>query len=210
MGVLCTLSQTLLFFSLFLFLINKIKIGKEKRLLFFYINLAFLSEITSYITLKYNIRNVWLAHIYFPIEFLFFFLILLQWVIRYRKYWIIAGMIIGTYIMLDYFYLTDFSKYSTLALSLQNSLFFLFSASILIEITTRNFIPFYKDDRFYIAAGIFIYSGLTSLMYLFYNAFNFLFPFYVVSLSGICLNLFFTYSMVLYYRQRKMLAEAIK
>ena len=74
----------------------------------------------------------------------------------------------------------------------------------------QNFIPFYKDERFYIAAGIFIYSGLTSLMYLFYNAFNILFPFYIVSWSAICLNLFFTYSMVLYYRQRKMLTEALK
>jgi len=97
-----------------------------------------------------------------------------------------------------------------MALSIQSSFFFLFSASILIEITTRNFIPFYKDERFYIAAGIFIYSGLTSLTYLFYNAFNVLFPFYVVSLSGICLNLLFTYAMVLYYRKRKMLAEALK
>lgn len=210
MGYLVSTTQTLLFCTLFLFLFSKIELEKDKKLIVYYIAISFLAEITSGATSFYLIKNVWIAHIYFPLEFLFFFLILLQWVIRYRKYWIIAGVIIGTYITLDYFYLTDFSKHSTLALSLQSSFFFLFSASILIEITTRNFIPFYKDDRFYIAAGIFIYSGLTSLMYLFYNAFNVLFPFYVVSLSGVCLNLFFTYSMVLYYRKRKMLAEALK
>ena len=210
MGYLGSFSQGLLFFSLILFLFNKIEIGREKRLLILYIAIAALSDVTATTTLYYSIKNIWLAHIYFPIEFLFFFLILLQWVIRYRKYWIIAGVIVGTYIALDYFFLSDLSMYSAMALSIQSSFFFLFSASILIEITTRNFIPFYKDERFYIAAGIFIYSGLTSLTYLFYNAFNVLFPFYVVSLSGICLNLLFTYAMVLYYRKRKMLAEALK
>ncbi|MFA6980396.1 MAG: hypothetical protein WC209_13830 [Ignavibacteriaceae bacterium] len=210
MAYLGSFSQSLLFFSLFLFLFSKTEVGKEKRVLVIYIALASLSDVTATTTLYYCIKNIWLAHIYFPIEFLFFFLILLQWVIRYRKYWILTGVIIGVYIVVDYFFLTDLSMYSALALSIQSSFFFLFSASILIEITTRNFIPFYKDERFYIAAGVFIYSGLTSLMYLFYNAFNVLFPFYVVSLSAICLNLFFTYSMVLYYRQRKMLAEVLK
>lgn len=210
MGYLGSTTQTLLFCTLFLFLFSKIELEKDKKLIIYYIVISFLSEITTGTTSFYLIKNVWFAHIYFPLEFLFFFLILLQWVIRYRKYWIIAGVIIGTYIALDYLFLTDFSRHSTLALSLQSSFFFLFSASILIEITTRNFIPFYKDDRFYIAAGIFIYSGLTSLMYLFYNAFNVLFPFYVVSLAAGCLNFFFTYSMVLHFRKRKMLAEALK
>src|SRR3989339_393513 len=210
MGYLVSTTQTLLFCTLFLFLFSKIELEKDKKLIVYYIAISFLAEIASGATSFYLIKNVWIAHIYFPIEFLFFFLILLQWVIRYRKYWIIAGVIVGTYIALDYFFLSDLSMYSAMALSIQSSFFFLFSASILIEITTRNFIPFYKDERFYIAAGIFIYSGLTSLMYLFYNAFNILFPFYIVSWSAICLNLFFTYSMVLYYRQRKMLTEALK
>jgi len=210
MGYLGSISQSLLFMSLFLFLIKKIEIGKDKRLIILYIVVASLSDVTAATTNYFFIRNVWLAHVYFPIEFLFFFLILLQWTIRYRKYWIITGVIIGTYIALDYFFLTDFSKHSIRAMSIQSSFFFLFSAIMLIEITTRNFIPFYKDERFYFTSGIFIYSSLTSLMYLFYNVLDVLFPFYIVAMAAASLNLFFTFAMVLYYRQRKMLAEALK
>ena len=203
-------SQSVLFLTIFLFLFNKVEIGKEKKLFIIYINFALLSEIVSVSTGLNNINNIWLAHLYFPVEYFLFYLILLQWTVRYMKYWITVGVFIGAYIVLDYFFLTDFSKHSIIALSLQNSFFFIFSASMLIEITTRNFIPFYKDERFYIATGIFIYSSLTSLMYLFYNFFNILFPFYIVSIAGATLNLFFTFAMVLYYKKRKMLAEALK
>jgi hypothetical protein len=94
-----------------------------------------------------------------------------------------------------------------MAMSLQNFFFFLFSARILIEITTRNFIPFYKDERFYVVAGIFIYTSLTSLMYLFYNFFQVLLPFYIVTFAGVSLNLMFTGSMLCYYRYRKILSQ---
>lgn len=207
MKFLSPISQILLFFSLFLFLFNKIEIEKEKKLFVLYIVLSFLSEAASVATYIYKIRNVWLAHLFLPVEFILFFLILLQWENRYRKYWIAGGITIGAYIFTDYLFLTDFSHYAIIAMSLQNLFFFLFSARILIEITTRNFIPFYKDERFYVVAGIFIYTSLTSLMYLFYNFFQVLLPFYIVTFAGVSLNLMFTGSMLCYYRYRKILSQ---
>ncbi len=207
MKFLSPISQILLFFSLFLFLFNKIEIEKEKKLFVLYIVLAFFSEVISIVTWYCNIRNVWLAHLYLPVEFILFFLILLRWENRYRKYWIAGGISVGAYIFIDYFFLTDFSHYAIMAMSLQNFFFFLFSARILIEITTRNFIPFYKDERFYVVAGIFIYTSLTSLMYLFYNFFQVLLPFYIVTFAGVSLNLMFTGSMLCYYRYRKILSQ---
>ena len=203
------ISQILLFSSLFLFLFNKIEIEKEKKLFVLYIVIAFLSEVTSAATFIYKIRNVWLAHIYCSIEFFLFFFILLQWENRYRKYWIAAGILAGTYVNLDYFFLTDFSKFPVIGMSLQSFFFFLFSTRMLIEITTRNFIPFYKDERFYIVAGIFIYTSLTSLMYLFFNIFDVLLSYNIVTIAGVCLNLFFTGAMLCYYRYRKILAQAL-
>jgi len=210
LGILSNISVVILFLSLFLFLFSKIEIGKEKKIFLLYIIVAFLSEIVTHFTAVFHIRNVWFGHFFFPMEFLLFFLILLQWENRYRKYWIAAGALVGTYVSLDNFLLTDFSKFPVIAMSIQNFFLFLFSTRMLIELTTRNFIPFYKDERFYIVAGIFIYTCMASLMNLFFNLFSVYFPSDLMVFAGLSLNLLLTYAMVLYYRQRKMLAEALK
>ena len=203
-------SQMLMFFLLFPFLINRIGIEKEKTIFIYFIAFSTVMEIYTDTSLIFKLTYIWMSHIYFPAEYFFFFFTLLGWESHYKKPWLILGVMVGIFVLIDNFVITSFFTYSTKSLSIQNLFLFLFSSWTIIGISTKNFIPFYKDERFYIAAGIFIYSGLTSLMYLFYNAFNILFPFYIVSWSAICLNLFFTYSMVLYYRQRKMLTEALK
>jgi len=200
----------MLFLSLFPFLVKKIEIGKEKKILVFFIALASVSEIFSRTTTWFKIINIGAAHVYFSVEFFFFFFILYQWENRFKKYWMISGAIIGSYVLIDNFIITPFSRFAVFSASLQNLFLFLFAAHLIIEITTKNFIPFYRDDRFYIAAGIFVYSSITALMFLLYNFFSVLLPFYIGYLSIICMNFFFTYSTVLYFRQRKMLAEALK
>ncbi len=204
------ISQILLFLSLFPFLIKKIEIGKEKKLFIFFIAFNFLSEIFSRTTTWFKIINIGANHVYFSVEFFFFFFILYQWENRFKKYWLISGALIGSYILLDNFIITPFSKTAIYSGSLQNLFLFLFSAYLIVEITTKNFIPFYRDDRFYIAAGILIYSSITTLMFLLYNFYSVLLPFYISYLAINSMTFLFIYSMVLYYRQRKMLTEALK
>ena len=204
------ISQALLFLSLFAFLIKKIEIEKEKKFFIFFIAFNFLSEIFSRTTTWFKIINIGAAHVYFSVEFFFFFFILYQWENRFKRSWLISGAVVGVFVLIDNFIITPFSKFAVFSASSQNFFLFLFSAHQIIEITTKNFIPFYRDDRFYIAAGIFVYSSITALMFLLYNFFTVILPFNIGYLSIICMNFFFTYSMVLYYRQRKMLAEALK
>jgi len=204
------ISQALLFLTLFPFLFKKIEIGKEKKILVFFIAFNFLSEIFSRTTTWYKIDNTGATHVYYPIEFFFFYFILYQWENRLKKYWLISGAFIGSYVLLDNFIITPFSKSAIYSGSLQNLFLFLFSAHLIVEITTKNFIPFYRDDRFYIAVGILIYSSITTLMFLLYNFYSVVLPFYIAYLAINCLTFLFTYSMVLYYRQRKMLAEVLK
>jgi len=204
------ISQALLFLSLFPFLIKKIEIGKEKKIFVFFIAFNFLSEIFSRTTTWFKIINIGAAHIYISVEFFFFYFILYQWANRLKKYWLISGALIGSYVLIDNFIITPFSKTAIYSGSLQNLFLFLFSAHLIVEITTKNFIPFYRDDRFYIAAGILIYSSITTLMFLLYNFYLVTLPFYIAYFATNCLTFLFTYSMVLYYRQRKMLAEALK
>ena len=204
------ISHSMLFLSLLPFLIKKIEMGKEKKIFVFFIVFTTLSEIIADITTYFRINNIGLAHIYFSAEFFFFFFILYQWENRFKKYWLISGALIGSYALIDNFIITPFSQFAIYSASLQKLFLFLFSAHLIIDITTKNFIPFYKDDRFYIAAGIFVYSSITALMYLLFNFFSVMLPFDIGTLSVICMNFFFIYSMVMYYRQRKMLAEALK
>jgi len=207
--VLGLILHIVLFLSLFPFLLKKIEIGKEKRLFVYFIPFTVLSEIISQTTNWYKINNIGLAHVYFSAEFFFFFFILYQWETRYKRYWLISGALIGVFILIDNFIITPFSKFAIYSASLQNFYLFLFSARLLVEITTKNFVPFYKDDRFYIASGIFIYSSITALMYLLYNFLSVLLPVYIGYLSIIFTNFFFVASMVSYYRRKKILAEAL-
>ncbi|MFA6597559.1 MAG: hypothetical protein WCS69_07540 [Ignavibacteriaceae bacterium] len=203
------ISTAILFLSLFPFLIKKIEIGKEKRIFVYFIAFSVLSEIVVQTTYWHKINNIGLAHVYFSVEFFFFFFILYQWETRYKRYWLISGLLIGVFVLIDNFIITPFSKFATYSASLQNFYLFLFSARLLVEITTKNFVPFYRDDRFYIAAGIFIYSSITALMYLLYNFFTVILPFNVGYVSVICLNSLFIESMISYYWRKKILAEAL-
>lgn len=204
------ITHTALFLSLSPFLIMKIELGKEKQALVFFIAFTVIFEIFSQTTTWHNINNLGGSHLYFSAEFFFIFFILYQWEKRFKKYWLISGALIGSYVLLDNFIITPFTKIAIFSASLQNLFLFLFSAHLLIEITTKNFIPFYKDDRFYITVGIFIYTSITALMFLLYNFFSLMLPFYIGFFSVICMNFFFTYSMALHFRQRKILAEALK
>jgi len=205
--ILGLLSHAVLFLSLFLFLVKKIEIGKEKKIFVFFIVFAVVSEIFAQTTTWFRIINVGATHIYFSAEFFFFFFILYQWESRFKKYWLISGAVVGVFVLIDNFIITPFSKFAVYSASLQNFFLFLFSAHLIIEITTKNFIPFYRDDRFYIAAGIFIYSSITALMFLLYNFFTVILPFNIGYLSIICMNFFFIGSMVCYYRYRKILSQ---
>lgn len=203
------ISHILLFLSLISFLIKRIEIGKEKRLFVYFIAYYIIAEVLSRVTSFFLINNLGMTHVYFPTEFFFFFFILYQWENRFKKYWLISGLLIGVFVLADNFIATPFSKFAIYSASLQYLFMFLFSARQIIELTTKSFIPFYRDDRFYIAAGIFIYSSITALMFLFYNLFAIRFQFNIGYLSMVFMNFFFTYSMVLHYRQRIMLAEAL-
>lgn len=210
MGYLSFTSHAILFLSLFPFLTNKIEVGEGKKIFVYFIAFTSLSEIHSQTTTMYKINNIGMTHVYYLIEFIFYFLFLYRWENRFKRYWLISGIVVGVYILIDNFIATPFNEFAISSASLQNFFLFIFSAGQIIAITTKNFIPYYRDDRFYIAVGIFVYTSITALMFLLYNFFSVMLPFYIVNSSIICLNLFFTYSMVIYYRKRKMLAEALK
>lgn len=210
MAYLSFTSHAILFLTLFPFLIRKIEIEKEKNIFVFFIAFATISEILSQTTVLFKVNNIGMSHIYYAAEFFIFFFILYRWVNRFNKYWLISGALIGIYVLTDNFFITPYSRIAIFSASLQNLFLFLFSAHLIIEITTKNFIPFYSDDRFYIVAGIIVYSSIVSLTFLLYNYLGVILPFYIGLSSIICMNSFFTCSMVLYYRQRKMLAEALK
>jgi len=203
-------AQLLLFSSLIPFLINKIEIGREKRIFVVFIAFSTVMEILGDSLAGHQINNLGFAHVYYTAEFFFFFLILFQFGTQYKRYWLIPFTLIGIYILVDNFIITATTKFASNSASIQNLFLFIFSAKQIIKITTNNFIPFYKDDRFYIVAGIFVYTGITALLFIIKD-FNLIMFIYSISFLIInSMNFFFTYSMVLYYRQRKMLAEALK
>ncbi|MFA6980397.1 MAG: hypothetical protein WC209_13835 [Ignavibacteriaceae bacterium] len=199
-----------MFFSLFPFLINKIEIEKEKIIFIYFIAFSTVMEFYVDTSAYLKVSVLWMSHIYFSAEYFFFFFILFQYGPRFKQFWLIMGGIVAVFVLADNFIITPFAKYSYISLSTQDFFLFLLSSWIIIELTVKNFVPFYKDDRFYIATGIFIYSSLMALMSFLFNSFLVKLPFSIGSWSIICMNFFFTYAMVLYYKQRKMLAEALK
>jgi len=201
------LFQAILFFSLFPFLFNKIEIGSEKKRIVYYITFSTVVEIYVQTTIWGNLNNIVGTHFYYPLEFLFLFFMLHEWETHYKKLWLISGMIVWSILLIDNFYLTDFSTFPSFSASLQNFYLFLFSARVFLIITTKNFIPFYRDDRFYAAAGIFVYSSLTTLMFLLYKVLNIILPYHVSAVIVIGENALFLTSMIVQYKRQKLLSQ---
>jgi len=203
-------SQMLMFFSLFPFLINRIGIEKEKTIFIYFIAFSTVMEIYTDTSLIFKLTYIWMSHIYFPAEYFFFFFTLLGWESHYKKPWLILGVMVGIFVLIDNFVITSFFTYSTKSLSIQNLFLFLFSSWTIIGISTKNFIPFYKDERFYLATGILLYASIASLMYLLYDYSKVRLQYDIGYYAIITMNFLFITSMLIYYRKRKMLAEALK
>lgn len=207
---LIAISETTLFLSLLPFVIKKIEVESGKSILVFFIAFGAIAEIYASTTASLGINNRAGSHIYFAFEFFFFFFLIFNGAKLFRSFWFVLGMLVGCYVLLDNFFITPFSRFAIFSLSIQNLLLFLFSITEIILITQKKFIPLYRDDRFFIITGIFIYSSISALMYLVFNFYSIILPFHIANLSTVCLNAFFTYSMVIYYRRRKILVEALK
>jgi len=206
---LSTISQSFLFLLLFLFIFNKLEIEKEKRVIVAYICFTFLFEILMIVSHHKRLVNMTLSHFYFPIEFFLLYFILYGFVKKYRLYWKISGGIIGIFLLAESFILVEFSKVPALAMSVQGFFLLLFSAWIVIELTTMNFIPFYKDENFYFASGILLYTSISSAMFVFFNFFRIRLPFDLAIISAVGSNLIFSVGVIIYYTRRKMLKKIL-
>jgi len=202
--------QILVFLSLIPFLIKKVEIEKEKILFVLFISFSSIMEIVADTFSMQGLNNYVFGHIYRAGEFFFFFFLLLQGEKKYRVFWLAAGLVMGVFVLIDNFWITPFTQFTSSSTSAQSVFLFVFSSKKIITITTKNFIPFHKDERFYMVTGIFIYTGITALMFIIPGFVFQILPMWIYFFVANGTNFFFLASMVVYYKRRKMLAEALK
>jgi len=141
---------------------------KEYLLFFIYVIISGVSDVTTYITARYGINNIFLFPIYSIIEYCLLVFIFEKW-IKWKGFKpIIRGSIV-LYVVFCGLSLIIFDAFTAsiqVIRSVSSVIFIFLAAATLFDLMKVNIVNILKESRFWIITGIMIYFAGNSVLFL--------------------------------------------
>jgi len=141
------------------------------RILEWLIIVSFLVEGLQWALASYNIHNLWTSHFYTLIEIIFVFLMYSSWM-KKRQSRLMLSLCLSAFIV---FWIVGKFTFEPLSLvdgwtaAVSKILQITFSVFILVDIVRESDLVWTSDSRFWVVAGIIIYSAGSLFFYALYN-----------------------------------------
>jgi hypothetical protein len=141
------------------------------KLLTWLLGIIFLESIASFILALLNIHNLWLSHVNTIIEFVLLVAIYFLWMkSRYVRSLMFICLIAFCVIwIISKFTFESFSQVDGWTTAISKIFQIVFSAFMLVEVIKEDEIIWMNDQRFWVAAGVIIYSAGSLFMFALFN-----------------------------------------
>lgn len=137
---------------------------RSLSIFFIYTVLMVVAQFIMLFLAQNRINNIWVVHLFLPVEFLCLSAQLLRWERNefYKRHWISVSALMLVLIIVDQ--AQDINRYGGLGLLLESMILFTLSLwSLYFLINSKDF------EKILIAAGILTYFGTNSIICLFFN-----------------------------------------
>lgn len=181
--------------------------------LFAYAAAYFVTDLTSTIMTIYHVRNILLAYIYYPVEYIFVSWLYLTICPRHHKRLIIVlGSVALTVFAFGLLFFRGASGHNFIGMSFLHSALLVIAGRFLIWLTAKGQTELKSDPQFYVTLGIMLDCGITAISYVLFDTFEYRMPYYFNSISDTASSLFvFTGALFLFRNEMavlKILREA--
>ena len=137
-----------------------------------------------------GMNNLWIAHFFIPIEFLLLAFCLWHFEPTYRTNMAAFILVAGSFIIYDQLFRSHLGSFSLPGLITEGMALFILSVRVFYLAVVRT--VSYKDEfHFWVSAGMLVYFGMNSLVYLFFNFAGWEGQFILHSITNIFINIFF-------------------
>jgi drug/metabolite transporter superfamily protein YnfA len=181
--------------------------------LFFYATAYFVTDLVTTISTFYHIRNIPLAYVYYPTEYIFISWLYLSICPRHQKRLIfVLGSIALTVFVIGLFFFRGVSGHNFIGMSFVHSALLIIAGRYLVWLTAKGQTELKYDPLFYVTLGIMLDCGITAISYILFDTFEYRMPYYFNAISDAAASLFvFTGILFLFKNEMavlKILREA--
>lgn len=147
-------------------------------------------------------NNLFVTHLYYPIEFGLFFFMLSSWDREYQTELNIIGTIALVIVSSLCLFVEVWNLFPSIAYTIQNILLFFLAIRIIYIIAIDSSLPFLTSPKFYITLALLIFSSVNSVGFLAINYFELRIPMLAFHTTNIITNTMYAYSLIRIYLNR--------